>query len=171
MLRAFPYSIVPLFLIVGQSAGQGMLTVELDDLTLMARPEQWELEQDDASRDAVLDTLTDLGWDLEQIEDALSNQDAFELYSRSTTLGTRAYLAVPQNGNTPPIEFSPNHGAPVFFGGPSSEEIRQEIIDGMQAAIDALCGMRAKPDTIRAQASAFGVVEVEATWSAAEVCD
>jgi hypothetical protein len=40
----------------------------------------------------------------------------------------------------------------------------------MQAAIDALCGMRVRPDVIRVQASAFGVVEVEATWSTGEVC-
>jgi len=41
----------------------------------------------------------------------------------------------------------------------------------MRAAIDALCQMRALPQTIRAQASAFGVVEVEATWQEAKVCD
>ena len=57
-----------------------------------------------------------------------------------------------------------------FFDRISKDQIRQEILDGMQAAVDAICTMRARPSEIKAKASAAGIVEVEVTWISAEVC-
>lgn len=137
---------------------------------------EWMPVDSDASREAVLDALSGAGWSEMNVADQLSDAVKYDLFSRSAAPGVVSYLAVPQNGFNPPVEFSPVQPGveitPAIFGrSPSANEIREEIIEGMQAAIDALCGMNARPTTIRAQASAFGVVEVEAIWTASEVCD
>lgn len=140
--------------------------------------QDWNLEGE-LTMSEVIEILSSQGWASSVVTESLSSSDKFSLYSRTPRPGIKAFLAIPSDG-APPIEYSPYRPGPGpgrdiyeagLFDGPSAEEIREEIISGMQAAIDALCEMRARPQTIRAQASAFGVVEVEATWQAAEVCD
>lgn len=141
--------------------------------------QEWQAVDPAASKEVIIDRLDAAGWSAEVVSDELSIAETFKLYSRFAAPGVVSYLVVPQNSTGAPIEFSPQVDKfdqtdvqdAFWMSRPTSEQIRQEIIDGMQAAIDALCQMRAKPNSIRAQASAFGVVEVEATWSAAEVCD
>lgn len=138
--------------------------------------EEWKLEGE-RTMSEVIEMLSSQGWSSSAVTESLPATDKFKLYSRTPAPGIKTFLAVPSDG-APPIEYSPYRPGPGrdfyqagLFDGPSAEEIREEIISGMQAAIDALCEMRARPQTIRAQASAFGVVEVEATWNAAEVCE
>ncbi len=137
---------------------------------------EWKPIDNDASSDTVLNALSEAGWPKMNVAGQLIDAEKYDLFSRSARPGVISYLAVPQNSVNPPVEFSPmqsgaEYTPALFGGGPSASEIREEIIEGMQAAIDALCGMNARPTTIRAQASAFGVVEVEATWTASEVCE
>ncbi|WP_420555756.1 hypothetical protein [Roseovarius sp.] len=127
------------------------------------------------SESEIVDILSSQGWSADEASASLSGADEFSLYTRNPAPGVTIYLAVPRDGG-PPIEF-----APPFINGEfsqsamlayySAEDIQDKIVEVMQAAIDGLCTMRARPQTIRARASAFGVVEVEATWQAAEVCD
>lgn len=136
--------------------------------------QEWKVLEKGLQREDVLNTLAEAGWPTEKVEMQLKEDDMYELFSRSAAPGVVSYLAVPKNGMGAPVEFAPETGPSTYHQagmfGPSAEEIREEIISGMQAAVDALCSMKARPSTIRAQASAFGVVEVEATWTTAEVC-
>ena len=157
---------------------QGNMKRAFDEVTSAARPQEWQTINPDASIDEIIRELTNAGWDAAETRMALSASGAnqYDLRSMTPAPGIKAFLAVPREGSGAAVEFSPPLAGsviqPAFFGtGPTAAEIRQEILDGMQAAVDALCGMRARPSSIRAQASAFGVVEVEATWDAAEVCD
>ena len=152
-----------------------------DDMRMMnefggTAVQEWKVLEKELQREDVLNTLSEAGWPTEKVEMQLKEDDTFELFSRSAAPGVVSYLAVPKNGMGAPVEFAPNpgsatlHQAGIFGTPPSAEQIRTEIVNGMQAAVDALCSMKARPNTIRAQASAFGIVEVEATWATAEVC-
>ncbi len=138
--------------------------------------QEWNVIEKEVKRDDVLNTLSKAGWPTEKVEMQLKEDDLYELFSRSAAPGVVSYLAVPKSGMGGPVEFAPNsgtanlHQAGIFGTPPSAEQIRTEIVNGMQAAVDALCSMEARPNSIRAQASAFGIVEVEATWATAEVC-
>lgn len=138
--------------------------------------QEWKVLEKEVQRDDVLNTLSKAGWPTEKVEMQLKEDDIYELFSRSAAPGVVSYLAVPKNGMGAPVEFAPTpgtttmHQAGIFGTAPTAEQIRIEIVNGMQAAVDALCSMKARPNTIRAQASAFGIVEVEATWATADVC-
>jgi hypothetical protein len=155
---------------------QGEMNRSLDALVRKSFPQEWQPINPDASIEEIMKELGEAGWDTTEARRALSGAEEYNLLTRALGPGIKSFLAVPRDNYSAAIEFSPSVPGgqifPAFWNGsPSSDEIRQEIVDGMQAAIDALCGMRARPSSIRAQASAFGVVEVEATWEAAEVCD
>ncbi|MCA0961975.1 hypothetical protein [Salipiger bermudensis] len=150
------------------------------DMTAVPSIQEWQPVKDTTTREDVIEALGSAGWQSGDIEMQLPNVESYEFYARPLAPGTTSYLAIPNADGGQPIEFAPSLAAGSirqvgwpgsWIGGPSQEEIRQEIVNGMEAAIAALCEMQARPNTIRAQASAFGIVEIEATWSSAEVCE
>lgn len=174
-MKLFTTAIATSLLVLGSS----LYAADPEDIRMMTEfretaVQEWNVLDKEVQRDDVLNTLSKAGWPTEKVEMQLKDDDLYELFSRSASPGVVSYLAVPKNGMGAPVEFAPKTGSSTYHQagmfGPSAEEIREEIISGMQAAVDALCSMKARPSTIRAQASAFGVVEVEATWTTAEVC-
>lgn len=175
MMKLFTTAIATALLMSGSSLN----AAGPDDMRTMKENigtavQEWKVLEKELQREDVLNTLSEAGWPTEKVEMQLREDDMYELFSRSAAPGVVSYLAVPKNGMGAPVEFAPKTGPSTYHQagmfGPSAEEIREEIISGMQAAVDALCSMKARPNTIRAQASAFGIVEVEATWATAEVC-
>lgn len=118
--------------------------------------------------------LTGEGWSEMAVEEAITAQ-TYDLYVMTVGPGTKAYMVIPQAEGGVPVQFS--GGVPdkaLVEALPASrtdpEEIRKQILIQLTAAIEALCAMEARPTTIRAGASAFGVISVEGTWEAEEVC-
>jgi hypothetical protein len=151
---------------VPEVAGVGEMTGLSSDRS------QWVPIQENASYQEIASILAESGWQLpEDAElEAYAGATAFE---RIAAPGVKELLLVPQEGAA--TEFSPlnnEHAVDLAFWGSrlDSDEIKNEILEGMQAAIDAICEMPARPREIRASASALGIVEVEAFWDASEVC-
>ncbi len=146
--------------------------------------EKWNAVKKGTSREEVVDLLSKEGWKLDAIDPALSVAGKYDLYSAVVAPGVKNYLAVPQGNDVQPVQFQAiyhalQRGYPgktsvvqagLFDKLPTKEEIKKAILDGIQASIDAICEMRARPREIRAKANAFDIVEVEATWDSAEVC-
>lgn len=135
----------------------------------------WKEVMSSAEPGQVIETLEAAGWNNPEVASKFTGLK-YDLYSSASAPGQVSYIAVPDGAMGSPLLFlegMEKYGnvVPAGLFGRTSEEIQQEIMNGMQAAIDGLCQMRARPDTIRAQASAFGIVEVEATWTSAEVCE
>ena len=153
---------------------QGDMKRAMEMLSSPATPQEWQPVNPAASVDEVVDELSQAGWDAATTRRALSGSVQYDLLSRTPAPGIKSFIAVPRDGSGAAVEFSPPVAdgmiQPAFFGGMTAEDIRREIIDGMQAAIDDLCAMRARPSTIRVQVSAVGAVEFEGTWNASEVC-
>ncbi|TFH84776.1 hypothetical protein EQG41_20600 [Billgrantia azerbaijanica] len=115
----------------------------------------------------------------------LEGASEYDLYLNRSSIGEVEYLAIPEGESSQPIQIS-SAGA-VHYGGmgesasevasswnpftKSAEEMRAEIISAIESTLDELCGMRARPQQIRALASAAGIIEFEATWSATEICE
>lgn len=132
---------------------------------------KWARLQSEVPREDIVEALEGAGASTAAVEAAASNLGAgtFDLYARPLAPGLASYLVVPQGEAGLPQEFLvPGSGA--LLAGFTAEDIRREIIEGMQASIDALCAMRARPTEIRVQASAMSILEIEATWAAADVC-
>lgn len=153
---------------------QGEMKNALERMSSPATPQEWQSVNPGASVDEVVNELSQAGWDAAATRRALSGSVQYDLLSRTPAPGIKSFIAVPRDGVGAAVEFSPPVATgliqPAFFGGMTAEDIRREIIDGMQAAIDDFCAMRARPSTIRVQVSAVGAVEFEGTWNAAEVC-
>ncbi|MFV0361102.1 hypothetical protein [Tropicimonas sp.] len=152
--------------------------------TIIAAPsvDKWQQVKIDASAHEVSDFLETAGWN-EGVAaggyEALSPDSRYSLYTRSIAAGVSDFLVVPEAAdNMQPLEFKSAASSGIVQAAwwpgssrmPSAKDIRDEIIEGMQAAIDSLCGMRARPREIKAKASAAGIVEIEATWMSADVC-
>lgn len=129
-----------------------------------------------SNQDELIDLLSAVGWQGSKLEPAIP-EGMYDVFTRSSAPGMVSYLAVPKAGMDMggALQFSPMadgyNVTPAAIWNRSADDIRDEIMRGMEAAIDSLCEMRAKPKTIRVKASAFGIVEVEATWDASEVCN
>jgi len=134
--------------------------------------ETWKLLADELTVMEALDLINTYGWDSPD-PSVLEKAQTVDIYIRVRVPGVQELLLVPSEG--PAIEFSAFSGTDNFetvaWGGVSADDIKDKILEGMQAAIDGLCSMRARPNEIRAKANAFGVVEVEAFWDSADVCD
>jgi hypothetical protein len=143
-----------------------------------AETSQWKEVQQNAPGKNIAEILAEAGWPSIQVDTALNPSGQYNLYKKVVSPGVDSYLVAPVDGSAAPVQFGSgvtSNGDKVTLAGwsmsgYSSDEIRKQILDGIQAAIDALCSMKVKPSQIRAQASAFGVVEVEATWQSTEVC-
>lgn len=126
----------------------------------------------------VVQLLSEEGWAGDDVAKSLSGASTFDVYKQIIAPGVDTYLAVPTSGVAHAIQFgtgitggqSTEIVKAGFLEPPSSEEIRERILSGIQAAIDALCSMPARPAEITAKASAFGVVEISARWDSGEVC-
>lgn len=134
----------------------------------------WEALPKNLSTGEIQKIIDESGWNSKILD--LPYDRNLKLYKHNIAPGVNNFLILPENGE--PIQLSsgfeikPSQVHQVFWGDRiSSDRIRDEIIRGMNAAIDALCGMRSRPSIIRAKASAFGVVEVEATWNSENVCE
>lgn len=139
---------------------------------------EWKEVDADASGSDVSDILEAEGWNSELARakaGAFSSDGRYSVYTRNAAPGVSDLLVVPkENGSAQPVEFKAA-GIDLWtqnaaWGFPTAEELRDEIVEGMQAAIDSLCGMRARPTEITGKASAAGIIEVEAKWLASEVC-
>jgi hypothetical protein len=141
--------------------------------------EQWSILAEGETYEAVKRRLEEAGWPSDEISARISRDRAYDIFERGVAPGTSAYMLVPDEREAGLIEFSPYEHLfasgsgvhPAFFSGMSRENIRDEVIRGIEAAIEALCTMRVRPNMIRASASAFGIVQVEGTWTSAEVCN
>jgi len=144
-----------------------------------ATTEQWSILAEGETYESVKNRLEAAGWPREEISARISSDRAYDVFERTVAPGTSAYMLLPDETGDELIEFSPYEHIPAsggsihpaFFGGISRESIRNEVVRLIEAAIEALCSMRARPNTIRASASALGIVQVEGTWNAAEVCN
>ena len=140
---------------------------------------KWEAIAKNSAPKEVVMMLGKEGWSKQQVESAISGVEKYNVYKKVISPGVGTYLAVPTEGKTLPVQFGegiPGLSAQIvhagWLGGQTytAEQIKKEIVAGIQAAIDALCSMRARPTQIRAQASAFGIVEIEGTWQSGDVC-
>lgn len=151
---------------------------ELDTISSAPSIATWQEITKDVTGAEVSEILGSAGWGNEIGSNAVAKlppDKSYSVYQRSIAAGVSNYLVIPEdNGQLQPIEFSaavgPLQAHNVKWGAPTAEEIRNEILAGMQAAIDSLCSMRAKPTEITVKASAVGVLELEAKWLTSEVC-
>lgn len=127
----------------------------------------WSAVQTGTDADDTIRTLEAAGVPVETLGDG-SEDSVYNIYSRYIAPGLASYLVVPQGAGKPQQFYAPS-ATPALFDY-DADDIREEIVQGMQASIDALCAMPARPTEIRAQASAFGILEIEATWMADDVC-
>lgn len=139
---------------------------------------EWQVVSQDAPGSEVSKILAMAGWN-KTVASAelqrLSGADKFSLFVRSVSPGISDFLVVPQDENkNQPIEFKSAASSGQFhtagWTSTSATELRDEILKGMQAAIDSLCAMDARPSEITVKASAAGILEVEAKWLTVEVC-
>lgn len=133
---------------------------------------KWVAVEKGTDASGVVSLLNEYGWDSEVVSAAVVAGDKYDVFTSVTRPGVKDFLLVPQNAMGA-IEFHGGSPVPGYAATPASwskEQIREEILMGMQAAIDALCSMKARPTEISAKVSAAGVVEIEAKWTASEVC-
>ncbi len=157
------------------SAVQGLTAEELSALYGVkggtAGPYGWQSVEPDLAAQELIDALTAAGVPPADIQ-FTPGDDVYALYERPVAPGLASYLVVPQSPGGSVTEFlgrSPESVDVVF--GLDAASIRAEIIAGMEASLDSICGMRARPSQIRAMASVPGVLEIEATWNGDEVCN
>lgn len=140
---------------------------------------EWKSLSSKVAPEEVVNILWNFGWPKELVDEKLRGSKTYDLYKRTVGPGMESYLAIPSDKIGNPIEFNAqdaqfyNAALSDSLGSllPSADEIRREILKSLEAAITALCDLGAKPSQIRASANAFGIVEVEATWDANEICD
>lgn len=171
LIALFPFN-------VGSAQDNGVFRVEPrfeeGGITFKNAVKSWEIVPGVGNSKEAFSKLEENGWDTKLLDVPVTSQ--LELFKRNVSPGVNKFLISPKDGN--PVELSPviredrNQIHAALWGGQvTSESIKNEIIDGMNAAIDALCSMRARPSMIRAKANAFGVVEVEATWDDEDICE
>ena len=137
----------------------------------------WQVVGDALEGQDVKAILTGEGWDEKTVGEAISAQK-YDLYQTIVGPGVKTYMAVPVVEGGDPVQFGSEWVSDKAMIEPQQaswlttdpEELRKQILIKLAAAIEALCMMEARPTTIRAGASAFGVISVEGTWEAAEVC-
>lgn len=141
---------------------------------------KWDPVKKDASAEEVKAQLERAGWDTGTILENLEGGTKFDLYQKALAPGQVGYMALPKAGrDAEPATFWPTDPDRVllanagFLGASKSysgDEIRAELLRGIQSGIDTFCGMTTKPSSVTMKVSAFGVVDVEATWDTSQVC-
>ena len=136
----------------------------------------WQVVGDALEGQDVKAILTGEGWDEKTVGAAISAQK-YDLYQTIVGPGVKTYMAVPVVEGGDPVQFGGQWVSDKAIEPQQAswlttdpEELRKQILIQLAAAIEALCAMEARPTTIRAGASAFGVISVEGAWEAAEVC-
>lgn len=141
---------------------------------------KWEPVKKDATAEEVKVHLERAGWDTGTVLENLEGGTKFDLYQKAIAPGQIGYMALPKAGkDAEPATFWPTDPSGILLAkagiAPSSKaysgsEIKAELLRGIQTGIDTFCGMQTKPSTVTMTVSAFGLVEVEATWNTADVC-
>jgi hypothetical protein len=75
-------------------------------------------------------------------------------------------MAAPQGENGNLVQFGAQieQVSPAGLFDVDAEEIKRQVMEGLKVATETICSMPVRPSTIRAKASALGVIEVEGTW-------
>lgn len=139
--------------------------------------EAWVAVKKGASSSQVADELAEAGWGKSDVAKLLEATGRYDLLKRAVAPGQVSYLAVPQDGA--PTATAIQFGVPGAFGkvpdgnpmyeAAGYQEIRDEAIQQLRSAVEAVCSMPARPSTLRVLVT-IKVLEIEATWAAAEVC-
>ena len=147
----------------GQETAQGQAMAGVP--SVMDRATVWEKVGTDFDTSTLMTILSATGH--EQLPAGADTNNKWDVYSFSPSPGTSTIFVTPSDTEAPGTLYTAGVvDKVVSYVMPSKEE----IVAQLEAALEAFCGMSARPTEIRATASALGVLAVEGTWNTAEVC-
>jgi hypothetical protein len=132
---------------------------------------QWQRVDGELTAGEMSELLAAEGWVLP--ENWPANDSEVLAYTRQLSPGVTEFFV--DYGQGAPVQFSPelSYVQADQFAAPQSvtrSRVQQQVIAGIESAIEAICSFSAGPQQVQVTASAFGIVEVQATWDAEDVC-